>query len=105
MEEVRKTLDEMGRAGILEQDGGDALRLVDGDKLHLITEAMGKEPAGSAWKESPGRFVSHSASSSASTHRLLGNAIAAGGLSSKCQAASATSSAAAMRESGGMWPR
>jgi CRP/FNR family transcriptional regulator, cyclic AMP receptor protein len=47
MEEVRKTLDEMGRAGILQQEG-DALRLVDREKLRLITEAMGKEPAGSA---------------------------------------------------------
>jgi CRP/FNR family transcriptional regulator, cyclic AMP receptor protein len=47
MEEVRKTLDEMGSAGILSKEG-DALRLVDGEKLHLITESMGKEPAGSA---------------------------------------------------------
>jgi CRP/FNR family transcriptional regulator, cyclic AMP receptor protein len=47
MEEVRKTLDDMGQAGILEKQG-DALRLLDGEKLHLITEAMGKEPAGSA---------------------------------------------------------
>jgi CRP-like cAMP-binding protein len=46
MEEVQKTLDDMGQAGILEKSG-DALRLVDGEKLHLITEAMGKEPAGS----------------------------------------------------------
>jgi len=46
MEEVQKTLDDMGHAGILEKTG-DALRLVDGEKLRLITEAMGKEPAGS----------------------------------------------------------
>ena len=47
MEEVRKTLDEMETAGILAKEG-DALRLVDGGRLHLITESMGKEPAGSA---------------------------------------------------------
>jgi CRP-like cAMP-binding protein len=47
MEEVRKTLDDMGSAGILSKEG-EGLRLVDGEKLHLITESMGKEPAGSA---------------------------------------------------------
>ena len=47
MEEVRKTLDEMETAGILAKEG-DGLRLVDGGRLHLITESMGKEPAGSA---------------------------------------------------------
>jgi CRP-like cAMP-binding protein len=47
MEEVRKTMDEMENAGILAKEG-DGLRLVDGGRLHLITESMGKEPAGSA---------------------------------------------------------
>ena len=47
LEEVRKTLDEMGSAGILAKEG-DGLRLLDGGRLHLITESMGKEPAGSA---------------------------------------------------------
>jgi CRP/FNR family cyclic AMP-dependent transcriptional regulator len=47
MEEVKKTLDEMESAGILVKEG-DGLRLIDGERLHVITESMGKEPAGPA---------------------------------------------------------
>jgi hypothetical protein len=37
----------MESAGILVKEG-DGLRLIDGGRLHVITESMGKEPAGSA---------------------------------------------------------
>ena len=47
MEEVRKTLEDLQRAGVLGIEG-DGLRLVDREKLHRITESVGKEPAGSA---------------------------------------------------------
>jgi len=47
MEEVRKSLEDLQRAGILGMEG-DGLQLVDRDKLHRITESVGKEPAGSA---------------------------------------------------------
>src|SRR5208337_2498115 len=43
MEEARKTLEALVEAGILGRDG-EALRLVDRDKLHRITEAVGREP-------------------------------------------------------------
>jgi CRP-like cAMP-binding protein len=46
MEEVRKTLESMQREGILGLDG-ETLLLVDREKLHRITEAVGKETASS----------------------------------------------------------
>ena len=47
MEEVRKTLEDLQRAGVLGMKGDD-LQLVDREKLHRITESVGKEPASSA---------------------------------------------------------
>ena len=46
MEEVRKSLEALLGAGVLGREG-DALRLVDREKLHQITESVGKEPASS----------------------------------------------------------
>jgi len=47
MEEVRKTLEDLQGAGVLGLEG-DGLRLVDREKLHRITESIGKEPASSS---------------------------------------------------------
>jgi CRP-like cAMP-binding protein len=47
MEDVRKTLENLRGEGILGLDG-ETLRLVDPEKLHRITESVGKEPASSA---------------------------------------------------------
>lgn len=47
MEEVRKSLEDLQRAGILGMEG-DGLQLVDREKLHRITESVGKDPASSA---------------------------------------------------------
>jgi CRP/FNR family transcriptional regulator, cyclic AMP receptor protein len=46
MEDARKTLEALLDEGILGREG-DALRLVDREKLHQITESVGKEPASS----------------------------------------------------------
>jgi CRP/FNR family cyclic AMP-dependent transcriptional regulator len=47
MEEARKALDALRDSGVLRLEG-DSLQLVDRDKLHKITESVGREPAPSA---------------------------------------------------------
>jgi CRP-like cAMP-binding protein len=47
MEEVRKTLEGLQRDGVFTIEG-DGLLLVDREKLHRITESVGRDPAGSA---------------------------------------------------------
>lgn len=47
MEEVRKTMEDLSREGVFRIEG-DGLLLVDQEKLHRITESVGKDPASSA---------------------------------------------------------
>jgi len=47
MEEARKALKALEDSGVLKEEG-ESLLLVDREKLHSITEAVGREPAASA---------------------------------------------------------
>jgi len=81
MEEVQKTLDDMGHAGILEKTG-DALRLVDGEKLRSSPRQWGRsrqaQPEPAVPPVAPVDSFLHDVSRSASARLLLAKASSAG---------------------------